>query len=105
MDIEQVVEKWEQEKEGNPFDEVMEGVDIFINCVGASKTKDVNHSRIIDLVTNTLLIESAKKHNIKKFILVTSMFVTRPDAMVSFFLNTMVGNCLGHKMQAENILR
>ena len=33
------------------------------------------------------------------------MFVTRPDAFVSFILNTMVGNCLSFKIQAENLLR
>mgnify|MGYP006131364003 CR=1 FL=1 len=33
------------------------------------------------------------------------MFITRPDAFISFILNSMVGNCLGHKLQAENLLR
>ena len=35
----------------------------------------------------------------------TSQFITRADSMVAFFLNTMVGNCLGHKLMAENYLR
>jgi hypothetical protein len=33
------------------------------------------------------------------------MFITRPDSFIAFMLNTMVGNCLGHKLQAENLLR
>jgi hypothetical protein len=49
MDIEQSVEQMEKTKGENPFSEHLEGVDILINAVGASKTRDVNHSRIIDL--------------------------------------------------------
>ena len=33
------------------------------------------------------------------------MYVTRPETMVAFILNTIVGNCLGHKIQAENYIR
>ena len=105
MDIEQCVEQWENTKGQNPFTEHLSGVDILINSVGASKTRDVNHSRIIDLETNKLLVDACKSQNVEKFVLVTSMFITRPDAFVSFILNTMVGNCLGHKLEAENYLR
>jgi nucleoside-diphosphate-sugar epimerase len=111
MDIEESVINYEKENAissnsaKNPFLDHLEGIDIVINTVGASKTKDVNHSRIIDLETTKLLIEAAKHHSVKKFILVTSQFITRPDSFIAFILNTMVGNCLGHKLQAENLLR
>jgi nucleoside-diphosphate-sugar epimerase len=105
MDIEASVEKYEKDGGENPFESHLEGVDILINCVGASKTRNVNHSRIIDLETNKLLISAAKNQNIQKFILVTSMYITRPNEFVSFILNTMVGNCLSHKLEAENTLR
>ena len=80
-------------------------MDVVINAVGASKTKDIEHSRIIDFETTKLQIEAAKQNNIKKFILVTTMYITRPDAFIAFILNSMVGNCLAHKLQAENLLR
>lgn len=102
MDLEQTVINMGNE---NPFSKLMEGVDIVINAVGASKTRDVEHSRIIDLECTKALVDAAKANEIKKFILVSSMFVTRPDTFVAWILNTMVGNCLGHKIQAENYLR
>ena len=105
MDIESTVEQWEANKGENPFAEHLEGVDILINAVGASKTRDVNHSRLIDLVANKLFVDACKEKNVGKFILVSSMYVTRPETMVAFILNTIVGNCLGHKIQAENYIR
>ena len=83
----------------------MKGVDIVINAIGSGKKRDVEHSRIIDLEFTKGLVDAAKKGGVKKFILVSSMFVTRPGTLVAFMRNTMVGNCLGHKMEAENYLR
>jgi uncharacterized protein YbjT (DUF2867 family) len=104
MDFEHSVISFENGGE-NPFLSHLEGVDILINCLGPYKKRDVNHSRLIDLEANKLLIAASKTHNIQKYIFVSSMFVTRPDELTSFIQNTSVGNCLGHKMEAENILR
>ena len=46
---------------GNPFSKMMEGIDVVINAVGPSKTRDVGHSKIIDLKANVLLIDAAKE--------------------------------------------
>ena len=106
-DLEETVSKFEKDKKSdpqntqNPFSEHVRSMDVVINCVGpaAQKGQDVvEHSRIIDLETNRLLIEASIEAGIKKFILVTSMFVTRPDSFIAFILNTMAGNCLGHKL-------
>jgi hypothetical protein len=67
MDIEETVSKYEKDSKSdpssqieNPFLEHMKSIDVVINAVGASKTKDIEHSRIIDLETNRLLIDAAK---------------------------------------------
>jgi len=33
------------------------------------------------------------------------MYITRPNTFVAFMLNTVVGNTLGYKMEAENMIR
>jgi hypothetical protein len=68
-----------------------------INTVGPSKTRNIEHSRLIDLEANRLLIYASKIAKVDKFFLVTSMFMTRPDSFVAFMLNTMVGRALHHK--------
>lgn len=105
MDIEKTVEQWENTLGENPFAQHLEGVDILINAIGASKTRDINHSRLMDLVANKLLVDACKEKNVEKLVLVSSMYVTRPETMVAFILNTIVVNCLGHKIQAENYIR
>ena len=104
MDFEEEMKKMEQTSE-NPFVKLMDGVDIVINAVGTSRTKDLAHSKMMDLDFTKALVEAGKTCQIKKFILVSSMFVTRPETFVAFILNTIVPNCLGHKIEAENYIR
>jgi len=33
------------------------------------------------------------------------MYITRPNSFVAFILNTIMGNALGYKMEAENAIR
>jgi hypothetical protein len=73
-------------------------------AIGPSKN-DMDHTRRIELEANKLLVDASKKNNVSKYILVSSMYVTRPDTMVAVMLNTMVGNALGFKLQAENYIR
>ena len=77
-------------------------MDVVINSVGTSKSHDAEHARIIDRVTNKLLIEAAVKHKVEKFIFVTSMAITQENALISFILNTIVPNTFGHKLASEN---
>merc|ERR1712086_481124 len=59
----------------------------------------------MDLEFPKALVDAGKVSGIKKFILVSSMCVTRPETFVAFILNTIVPNCLGHKLEAENYIR
>ena len=83
----------------------MEGVDIVINAVGTNRAKDKDHSKMMDLEFTKALVDAGKVCGIKKLSLVSSMFVTRPETFVAFILNTIVPNCLGHKIEAENYIR
>ena len=74
-------------KRGNPFNDMMTGIDVVINTIGSNKRGNSEHSRIMDFEANKLLIDAAKSRKVKKFILVSRMFVTRPDAFVSFKIN------------------
>ena len=91
--------------EVNPFDDYMEDIGVVINTVGPTKLINWEHSRRMDLEVNQLLVSAAKKHKVDTFILVTSMFITRPTSTVAFILNSMLGMTLQHKLTAENILR
>jgi len=52
-----------------------------------------------------MLVSSAVRNNIDKFILVSSMFVTKPESLWASFLNFMVKDVMGNKLKAENMLR
>ena len=99
MDLEAAVSEYDanpskQDLE-NPFIACLKDIDVLINAVGPSKMRNEEHTRIIDYETNRLLTDAAKQVGIKKFILVTSCGVTRPESGVAFMLNTMMGNVLG----------
>lgn len=81
----------------NPFNEWLEDIEVVINTVGPSKMKNIEHSRLVDLETNRLLIAAAKRHRLHKFILVTSMYTTRPNTFIGFLLNFLGGMILHHK--------
>lgn len=83
----------------------MHGIDVVINTVGPSKNFNKEHSYMIDLKVNKLLIDSAKLYQIKKFILVSTMIITRPHNLIHYFLNAIMGDSLKYKFQAENYLR
>jgi len=46
----------------------MKNIDIVINTIGASKMFNAHHSQIMEFEANKLLVESAKRYGIKKFI-------------------------------------
>ncbi len=51
------------------------------------------------------LIEISERENLKKFVFITSLFVTRPFTFVAFILNNVIPFVLGWKSLAENKLR
>ncbi len=61
---------------------------------------------VSDYISTKKMIElSEKSPNLKKFIYISSMLVTRPYHPISFLLNTMVPYCLGYKALSENLFR
>ena len=56
-------------------------------------------------MANILLINLAKKYQVDKIILITSMGITRPYHFVSYILNTIANNVFFWKVKAENYLR
>jgi len=59
---------------------------------------------VSDYISTKKMIElSEKSPNLKKFIYISSMLVTRPYHPISFLLNTMVPYCLGYKALSENL--
>ena len=52
-----------------------------------------------------MLIEAAKNVKVKKFILVSSMYVTRPENCTGYFMFNKLDDWLGNKLKSENYLR
>jgi nucleoside-diphosphate-sugar epimerase len=52
-----------------------------------------------------MLIEAAKNVKVKKFILVSSMYVTRPENYTGYFMFNKLDDWLGNKLKSENYLR
>ncbi|EAS00061.1 NAD-dependent epimerase/dehydratase family protein (macronuclear) [Tetrahymena thermophila SB210] len=67
--------------------------------------KSSDDSRIVEETVIQLLIQLCKKHNVKNFILTSSMCVTRPYHFVSYLINSFASNALGYKVYGENALR
>ena len=102
MDLEETMKKYVSEGKKkdlpNPFDEALEGIDVLINTIGPTKMFNAEHTRLIDYETNRCLIDAAKKNGVEKFILVTSMLISRPGSFVAFMLNTFLSDCMAYKM-------
>ena len=61
---------------------------------------------VSDYISTKKMIELCEKcSNLKKFIYISSILVTRPYHPISFLLNTMVPYCLGYKALTENLFR
>lgn len=63
------------------------------------------NSKISDYNSIKELIEISERENLKKFIFVTSLYITRPVSFVAFMLNNVIPFVLGWKSLAENKLR
>ena len=77
--------------------------DYIISAIGPT-TKD--NPLLSDYFSVKKMIEIAEKHhNLKKFIYVSSLLVTRPYHPFAFILNSIIPYVLGYKALAENLFR
>ena len=52
-----------------------------------------------------MLIDSAKTHGVKKYIMISNMLAGTTNGLVSMYRNAMGGGNLHQKLKAENYLR
>lgn len=52
-----------------------------------------------------MLIDSAKAHGVKKFIMISNLLVGTNEGVMSMFRNYMGGGTLHYKLKAETYLR
>ena len=90
-------------QEHSPFLEMTQGMDMVINCAGVKVETDKRVCLDFELIK--YLVDACTESGCRRFILVTSMYVTRPKSTAAYFLNNMVGNVLGCKLAGENYLR
>jgi len=76
--------------------------DCLISAIGSSIK---SNPKLDEYVTVKELIELAEEANVKKFVLITSLYITRPYTFVAFLLNNLLPFVLGWKSLAENKLR
>ena len=114
LDLEKTTtEAIESPNDVNPYEKYFAGQDICIQSVGCSQVKkrkdghndQWRHTEIMNWHTNRLLIDAAVATALPKFILTSTMYITRPYSFPAFFVNTIAGGSLKYKLQAENYLR
>jgi len=81
---------------------VLKETDCLISALG---TKFGQNPKICDYESIKELIELSERENLKKFVFVTSLYITRPWTFVAFMLNNIIPFVLGWKALAENKLR
>ena len=100
-------EEWgRKDVDPNPFDKLFtDKIDLVINTIGATKNCDLEHTRLVEYEVNRLLIESAKKHFVKKYIMISNLLAGITDGYLPMFVNAKGGGVLDYKLKAENVLR
>ncbi len=81
---------------------IFKETDCLISTLG---TPFGQNPQICDYESIKELIEISERENLKKFVFVTSLFITRPYSFVAFMLNNIIPFVLGWKSLAENKLR
>lgn len=76
--------------------------DCLISALG---TTFGQNSKTCDYDSIKELIEVSERENLKKFVFITSLYITRPLSFVAFMLNNLIPFVLGWKSLAENKLR
>jgi nucleoside-diphosphate-sugar epimerase len=80
----------------------LKSTDCLISAIGSSMS---SNPKLDEYVAVKELIELAEEAKVKKFALITSLYITRPYTFVSFLLNNLLPFVLGWKSLAENKLR
>jgi uncharacterized protein YbjT (DUF2867 family) len=80
----------------NPFDALFKDskIDTVINTVGAPKNRDFEYTRRVEYEANKMLIDSAKAHGVKKYIMISDMLVGTTDGYMPMYRNAMGGGVL-----------
>ena len=87
----------------------------FVSCMGISRSKigrmdtDANGNKVPVgeqyKVAATNLVRAAKRIGVKRYVYISSGFVTRPRAPIALMLNSFAGNVLGYHAVVEDIVR
>jgi putative NADH-flavin reductase len=86
--------------------EALDWCDVLITTVAAGNRGDPQKDDYNSTVELIKLCEISKnKFQGKLFVLISSLYVTRPTRLISYFLNSLVPFVLGWKALAENKLR
>jgi nucleoside-diphosphate-sugar epimerase len=103
--IEKVVEyEFGKSDKDTDIENAVKNADYIVSALGPSYGKD--NPLISDYIATKKMIElSEKSSRLKKYIYISSLFVTRPYHPISFILNTLVPYCLGYKALSENLFR
>ena len=80
----------------------IEWCDIIISNLGSVYG---GNPQLSDYESHKLLITLAEKYENKKYVMISSLFITRPYNYVAFIINSILPYCYGWKALAENELR
>ena len=80
-------------------------IDLVINTVGSSKKFDVQNTKLVEYEANKMLIDSAKAHGVKKYVMISNLLAGSTDGLISLYKNAIGGGVLHYKLKAENYLR
>lgn len=86
----------------NDLVKVFRETDCVISALGSTYGEN---PKINDYDSIKELIELSEQAEVKKFIFVTSLYITRPYTFVAYILNNIIPFVLGWKCLAENKLR
>ncbi len=81
---------------------IISQTDCLISALGSTIGQN---PKINDYNSIKELIEICENENVKKFVFITSLYITRPFTFVAFMLNNIIPYVLGWKALAENKLR
>lgn len=88
--------------QNNELKSEMRKNDCLISALGSAINSNPKLDEYVSIKELIILAEEAE---VKKFVFITSLYVTRPYAFVAFILNNVISFVLGWKSLAENKLR
>ncbi len=87
--------------------QLLEGIDWCDVLISSLGTPYGQSPQQCDYMAVSDLLKHCKKADFsdKQIVYISSMYITRPNSFVAFFLNSLMSNVLGWKALAENIIR